>query len=86
MVLLHIHQTSFTQDLQDQCNSSVSSLCQLTGKRPLPGRDSINREIPGLVWESLAETGRGTNQSKSRERFPVLFGLNEHDQELQKNG
>ena len=46
------------------------------------------REIPGLVWEWLAGTGSGacwaeTNQSKSRERFPVLFGFNEHDQELE---
>ena len=57
----------------------------------LPGRDSINREqreIPGLVWEWLAGTGSGacraeTNQSKSRERILVLFGLNEHDQELE---
>ena len=58
---------------------------------PLPGRDSMGREqreIPGLVWEWLAGTRSGacwaeTNQSKSRERFPVLFGLNEHDQELE---
>ena len=27
-----------------------------------------------------------TNQTKSRERFPVLFWLNEHDQELELNG
>ena len=26
------------------------------------------------------------NQSKSRERFPVLFGLKEHDQELEYDG
>ena len=72
-------------------NSPVSALCPLTGKRSLPGRDSLGREqreIPGLVWEWLAGTGNGacwaeTNQSKSRERFPVLFGLNEHDQELE---
>ena len=74
------------------CNSPVSALCQLTGKRPLYGRDSVireQREIPGLVWEWLAQTGSGaclaeTNQSKSKEKFPVLFGLNEHDQALKK--
>ena len=38
---------------------------------------SRNRE-----WGLLAET----NQSKSRERFPVLFGLKEHDQELEYDG
>ena len=66
-----------------RCNSSVSSLCHLTGKRPLPGRDSLGREqreILGLVWEWLAGTGSGacwaeTNQSKSRERFLVMFGI-----------
>jgi hypothetical protein len=46
------------------------------------------REIPGLVWEWLAGTGSGaycaeTNQSRSRERILVLFGLNKHDQELE---
>ena len=73
------------------CNSPVSAVCQLTKKRPLPGRYSMGREqgeIPGLVWEWLAGTGCGacwaeTNQSKSRERLPVLFGLNERDQELE---
>ena len=39
------------------------------------------------VREWLAGTGSGgcwaeTNQCKSRERFPVLYVLNEHDQEL----
>ena len=73
------------------CNSPVSALCQLTGKRPLPGRDSmgrVQREIPGLGWAWLVGTGSGaclaeTNQSKSRERFSILFGLNEHDQDLE---
>ena len=57
----------------------------------LLGRDKPEqdqREVPGLVWEWLAWTESGvcwaeTNQSKSRERFSVLFGLNEHDQELE---
>jgi hypothetical protein len=40
------------------------------------------REIAGLVWEFSAGTGSGAcwaekNQSKSRERFPFPFGLNE---------
>ena len=54
----------------------------------MPGRDSTKREqrdIPGLVWERLAGSGdcwAETNQSKIRERFPVLFGLIEQDQEL----
>ena len=69
----------------------MSTLCQLTGKKHLPGRDRMGREqreIPGLVLECLAGTGRGacwaeTKQSKSRERFPVLFGLNVRDQELE---
>ena len=44
------------------CNSLVSSLCQLTKKRPLPGRSSMGREkryTPGLVWQRLAGTGSG---------------------------
>ena len=65
-----------------------------SGKRPLPSRDSINRdqrENLGLGWEWFAGTGSEacraeTNQSKSRERFPALCGLNEHDQELEQNG
>ena len=69
----------------------MSALCQLTKKRPLPGRDSMGREqreILGLVWELLARTGSGaywaeTNQSKSREKILVLFGLNKQDQELE---
>ena len=69
----------------------MSAVFQLTGKRPLAGRDSMGREqreIHGLVLEWLAGTGSGvcwaeTNLSKSRDRFPVLFGLNEHDQELE---
>ena len=72
----------------------VSALCQLTGKRPLPGRNSIymeQRDFPGLVWEWLAGIGSGvceaeTNQSKGRERVPILFVLNEHDQEIHLNG
>ena len=67
-----------------RCNSPVTVLCQLTGKRPMPGRDSMGREqreSPGLVWEWLGGTGSGAcwtekNQNKSRERFLVLFGLN----------
>ena len=58
----------------------VQLFSRLTGKSPLPGRDSMareQREIPGLVWEWLAVTGSWawwaeTNQSKSREIFPVL--------------
>ena len=73
-----------------RCNSPVSALCHLTGKRPLPGRDSLGREqreILGLVWVWLAGTGSGAswaeaNQTKGRERFLVLFGLIEQDQEL----
>ena len=45
-----------------RCNSPVSAVCQLTRKRPLPGRDCMGREqrdIPGLVWEWLAETRSG---------------------------
>ena len=69
----------------------MSAVCQLTGKRPLPGRDSMGkeqREIPGLVWEWLAGTGSvaclaETNQNKSRERFLVLYGISNHDQELE---
>ena len=65
----------------------MSALCQLTGKRPLPGRDSMGREqreILGLVWGWLAGTGSGafwaeTSHSNSRERFPFQFGLIEHD-------
>ena len=40
-----------------RCYSPVSALCQLTGKRPLPDRDSIGREqgeIPGLFLVCLA--------------------------------
>ena len=40
------------------------------------GMDSRNRK--GACWAE-------TNQSKSRERFPVLFGLNEQVQELEYN-
>ena len=69
----------------------MSALGQLAGKRPLPGRDNRGREqreILCLVWEWLAGTGieacwAETNRSKSRERFPVLFGLIEHDEELE---
>ena len=56
----------------------------------LLGRDSPEREqrdMSCLVREWLAGTGSGacwaeTSQSKSRERFPVLFVLKEHDQGL----
>ena len=72
-------------------NRPECALCHLTGKRPLPGNESVGREqkeIFGLVWEWLAGTGSGacwaeTNQSKSRERFQVLFVLIEQDQELE---
>ena len=48
------------------------------------------RDIPCLVWEWLAGTGSGAcwadaSKSKSRERFPVLFGLIEQHQELESN-
>ena len=66
------------------------STMAITRKRLLPGRDSIGREqreIPGLFWQWLG-TGSWacwaeTNQSKSRERILVLFGLNKHDQDLE---
>jgi len=36
----------------------------------------------GMVSRNSRVYWAETNQSKRRERFPVLLGLNEHDQEL----
>ena len=71
----------------------MSAHCHLTRKRPLLSRDSLGREqreIPGLVWEwsnrnrEWGLLGRDSRERESREKFPVLFGLIEQYQELEK--